>query len=215
MIIGIGGNKGSGKSTLADSLVKQHRYTVITFAGPLKEALTHMLNVPYEVFEVQDLKTREFEVRRLDQANIADFLEYLSDNYINIDYGLINALAKKFNGLEYRSYRQLMQLVGTELVRDNVSEQYWINCARLNTKRANSSNIVFSDARFPNERAYVKEINGTTVLIKRGDEVNDGHSSEKLIGGVDDYDVVVYNDDSVSRLIHEFSVWYSLVKGRG
>jgi hypothetical protein len=39
MIIGLAGYAGSGKSTVADYLVKKHGFTLLKFAGPLKQMM--------------------------------------------------------------------------------------------------------------------------------------------------------------------------------
>lgn len=206
MIIGLAGEKRSGKSTLANMLKRKYRFKVMAFAEPLKVALSETFNIPLDDFET-DVKEEKFEPKMITEADLANFLDYISDNYLQIDAGLASGVSHQFKGIQYSSIRELMQIMGTEVVRDNVSESYWIDYA-LKRVKSSQTDIVFSDARFPNERALIKQLHGYTVKIKRPIQSTETHRSETLMGDDNEYDMVILNDDSKSRLEFEFDIWY-------
>ena len=53
------------------------------------------------------------------------------------------------------SPRELLQYVGTELVRDNVDEQFWIKHMSWRIAASHSSTIIIPDVRFQNEVNWV------------------------------------------------------------
>lgn len=59
MIIGISGKKGSGKNTVADIIkykIKKKHIRLVSFAEPIKEILSLLLNVPLETLEDRNFK---------------------------------------------------------------------------------------------------------------------------------------------------------------
>lgn len=57
MIIGLCGAAGAGKNTVADILVRDHGYTVVSFAEPLYAAVSAITGLPVEY--LQDRKNKE------------------------------------------------------------------------------------------------------------------------------------------------------------
>lgn len=55
-LIGISGVAGSGKDTVADYLFRQHGFSKIAFADPLKQALVKVLGVNPKYFHESELK---------------------------------------------------------------------------------------------------------------------------------------------------------------
>jgi len=208
MFIGLSGSKGSGKSTLAEFFRKKYRFKVISFAHPLKVALAAATDQEYDDFDNQSKKDLLHETKTLSLGQIEHFLTHLSDLYIRIPKKTISDVSRLYDGLEYQSNRQLMQLVGTELVRENITQSYWIECVNKEVQNSQTNDIIFSDARFPDERAYVKSIKGLNILIMRGNEKDSTHKSELSLGKPEDYDVTITNDSTVRVLEEQFDLWY-------
>jgi predicted ATPase len=212
MFIGLSGAKGSGKSTLAEFFKRKYGFKVISFAHPLKIALALVTQLEYDDFDAQSKKELVHETKTLSYAQIEQMLTYLSDFHVRIPRKTINEIARLYDGLEYQSNRQLMQLVGTDLVRENVSQTYWIECANKEVQASQTNEIIFSDARFPDERAYVKSIKGLNVLIIREMKNHSSHKSELSLGKPEDYDVVITNDSTTRVLEEQFDLWYRIRK---
>ncbi|AYV83556.1 MAG: deoxynucleoside monophosphate kinase [Hyperionvirus sp.] len=90
--------------------------------------------------------------------------------------------------------RKILQFVGTELFRENMSklhlsfrDEFWLLCAKkkINDLLSKDPNVrvVVSDVRFPNECAMIAKLGGVVVRVTRPsiNITTDLHSSEKCI----------------------------------
>lgn len=79
------------------------------------------------------------------------------------------------------SPRKVLQLVGTELFRNQYDQMFWIKVAKRHIPP--NKNIIFSDVRFKNEFDFIKENKGIVIFIKRDivQYKKDNHDSEKYI----------------------------------
>ena len=189
-IIAVSGLKNAGKSTVASMLQflfntpkifhsyfwykhqnlvpKKKIYKTVAFADPIKEMLCHLLNMDRWEFESRNIKENCF-------VNFSNFCkvytngigpqfipEYLPDSKFS-------KLAKEWNPdlskEYYLSIRQVMQLFGTEIMRNIIDDKIWINCV-LN--RSNKNNLIISDLRFITEYEEIKKRNGFIIYIDRG-----------------------------------------------
>lgn len=111
-------------------------------------------------------------------------------------YELDRILTTKFRAVEregfssdcYRvSIRYLLQLMGTEIIRNNVHENFW---AEVKTDFPEDSIVVIPDCRFVNEVDYITNKGGQICLVKNIDlkrtDLN-MHVSEKFVDEVEDY----------------------------
>jgi len=82
-----------------------------------------------------------------------------------------------------KSPRELMQLMGTEFVREMVNKDFWIWRMRDVILRISTEiDVVIDDCRFENETALVREMGGQVIHLDREyDAVTDknNHASEK------------------------------------
>lgn len=68
--------------------------------------------------------------------------------------------------------RMLMQKIGTEVFREQVDSDYWINKFKLDSDFDQYSNkftkdVVIDDLRFKNEARFIKDCGGTLIRIER------------------------------------------------
>lgn len=105
----------------------------------------------------------------------------LSDIQINGDDPVREAVIPEWG----RSPREILQVVGTELFRDNFDPDFWVKLGsrQIEHHLRNGHNVVVSDCRFPNEiKCIKKEFDGTTVRIVRdGQTREDVHASETAL----------------------------------
>ena len=107
------------------------------------------------------------------------------------------------------SVRQLMQYLGTEVLRHFVGDKIWIN-STLN--EANSKNIVVSDLRFKIELEEIKARKGKIIYIKRDSAIPGSHASEREVLELLDenkFDVIVDNNGTLEDLFNNLKkiVW--------
>lgn len=171
IILGLTGMAGSGKDTVADILVRDHGYTRLAFADPLR-AMALSLN---------PIVSCHTAIHRL-----SDAVE---------TYGW--DVAKR----EYPEVRGILQRVGTDMVRNHISDTFWVDKAMdIIATSYEATKWVITDCRFPNEAAAVEKI-GWVVQVQRPglDPLPGAHVSE---AGVPDnlisFDLL--NDSTIEKL---------------
>lgn len=78
------------------------------------------------------------------------------------------------------THRELMQYFGTDIMR-KMKSSVWIDFAMKVVTDEQSEVAVFSDVRYPDEAAAIKEKGGIIVKLLRNHESEDSHSSEKEV----------------------------------
>lgn len=169
-IIGLTGLAGSGKDTVRNILEQDHGFSGMAFADPIR-AMLHRL------FNFCGVGSEYMEVRELKEQPIPGI------------------------GL---SYRELAQTLGTEWGREQHPD-FWIRIAQASlrddsTRSFGPLRIVFSDVRFPNEVAMIRELGGEIWRIDRpGLEPVRDHESESNVSGIK-ADRVLVNNSSIDSL---------------
>ena len=104
------------------------------------------------------------------------------------------------NGLPI-TYRQMLQWIGTEAMRDNVHENVWVNSLFADYHLA--SKWLVTDMRFPNELKSIQDRGGLTIRVVRDSIISiSTHPSET---GLDEYkfDHVILNNGSLEDLTYK------------
>lgn len=159
MLYAFSGLKGCGKNTAANVLVKEFGFIEAAFADKLREAALALNPLMWTSF---DLFGEEMGV-------------YLQD--IISDWGW------DYSKRRYPGVRRILQRLGTEMGRNVFGENFWVN-QLANTQddwASRLSRYVISDARFPNEGAWIHEQQGTLIWIDRDELESDGHASESTV----------------------------------
>lgn len=169
-IIGFVGPKGAGKDEAARILkdAKKARGK-FSFAGPLKKICSDVFSVPERLMHDPVLKEKEFDtpitltsrvLRNLKRELPAWLSQTTEDGYNRYD-----AMTATINGVEHRvckSPRELLQIVGTEFIREKVYKNWHLEAAfgeRVMSDPNIRQNAVYcvTDIRFPNELDYLQE----------------------------------------------------------
>ena len=160
-VVAFTGVAGSGKSTATRYLVERHGYTLVKFAGPLKDACRAM-----------GLSERHIE---------GDLKEEPCDILCG------------------KTPRYLMQVLGTELGRNLIGDDFWIRLwrARVEQVFADAGRVVCDDCRFPNEAQAIRRLGGDIFKIEGRGGIAGEHASER---GCGDQDLVIDNDGEVALL---------------
>lgn len=170
-IIGLSGYARSGKDTVADILVKDHGFTRVSFAEPMRDAL-------YALNPVVSIDNAEHRIRVQDVID-----EYGWDGYKE--------------SLDGKEIRELMQRLGTEVGREMFGESFWVMAAEgimLNLLNEGKK-VVFTDVRFLNESGMIHEYtDGQVWRVRRpGVFPANSHASEIAL---DDYEFDAYIDNN-------------------
>lgn len=165
IVVGLTGLKRSGKDTVADRLVEEHGFVKVAYADPLRD----MALALDPIVGVAELDRRWWRPRRHREA---------AGNYrlseAVTDLGWEEAK-------EYPEVRRTLQRLGTEVIRNHIGTDYWLNRMHGRLIRLGASRVVITDCRFPNEVDLVHGWGGTVLLVDRpGLPYNDPHDSEDV-----------------------------------
>lgn len=229
-IIAIGGFRNAGKDTSAMMLqflmnspkifhtyfmYKWYRwvfvtgkYTVTSFAHPLKRTLAALLDIDIRKFEDRIFKeTYYIYFPTLTITNKPDCTKVISEGKFS---RMINNQDLSFLKNSYITIRQLLQVFGTECMRNTFGDKIWI----LSTLK-NQNNLIISDLRFKAEWESVKELNGKVLLIQRNICKPGSHASEREIQELQDnnaFDLVIQNNGTLKDLFKSIKKLYVKLK---
>lgn len=74
--------------------------------------------------------------------------------------------------------RKMMQTVGTDMVRAQLGNDFWVRHMNARMRHKEKLKIVISDVRFPNEAEWVRQNGGVLVRVIDGTQHADCHPSE-------------------------------------
>lgn len=98
--------------------------------------------------------------------------------------------------------RRLLQTIGTDVVRNMIGENVWVDVMLADVKPilAAGGDVVVTGMRFRNEMAAVSAAGGLTVWVHRpGVGPVNGHNSDNAVSP-DDFDLHLHNDGTLDDL---------------
>lgn len=178
-IISISGRKGCGKSEIS-KIFQKRGFVKLSFADSLKQLICEILNIDIETLN------KEKELERLILLN-QENLQYIS-NKTFID---INEVNKIFNGVKFTKIRQLLQFIGTDLIRKYNSS--W-HIEQTKAKILDGVNYIFDDQRFPNEKEMLDSLGAISFYIIRPANWDiSNHESEVSLKWIDFENIFINN----------------------
>lgn len=213
IIVGLSGKKGVGKDTLASILTKNHHFTRFALGDYVKDIIEEVLHVPRILLYSEELKDRELsepiEFKEYQFEHLLEKLEYCAE--FNEEDELQN-IKRLFLTTKFITPRQIMQFVATDIVRDYIGYDTWIDMLRRDLEKTTHTKIVVTDCRMANERKLIKDLGGKLGLVVRDNSINkdDTHFSENDLGEVDEYDYIFSNNSEMSSFISEIDLWATL-----
>lgn len=142
MIITVSGWIGSGKDTVAGYLQTKYGFQTASFAASLKDAISNIFGWDRELLEGRTVESRRWR------------------ECVDVWW------AERLN-IPHLTPRWILQHWGTEVCRQGFHDDIWI--ASLENKlRKKDTDVVISDARFPNELTVVKHLGGKSLRVVRG-----------------------------------------------
>lgn len=144
VLIGLVGFIGAGKGTVGDILRRHFDFQSESFAAPLKDACASIFGWPRDLLEGDSPQSREFRE--------------------TVDLFWSQKLAKS-----QFTPRQALQQLGTDVMREHFDSDIWVNSLEYRIRREHQGkNILLTDARFANELAMIRRVNGVIIRVKRG-----------------------------------------------
>lgn len=178
MIFGIHGKKQTGKDTIAKYLVENYGFKRYAFADELKRHV-YILN-PIVV---------------------------LDDGYTHIRYRtLVDSVGLDEAKETCKEVRRLLQIYGTEVVRDCVEQNFWVNFVFSKIEENKNQSAVISDLRFPNELDKAIKSKAVTIKVKSNRiKYNDKHASEQDLPDYH-FDHIIQNDGTLEELYEKVNL---------
>lgn len=213
MIITLSGTKRSGKSTAAKILTSRYNFTEIALADPLRYICSRVFEIPVDVFLSDELKEQPFSHPITLNSEYLGHIEAIVEN--EWGYRIDEAAHVRFLQHECQAFtnpRQILQYVGTELIRGEIDDNIFLELADRKIKKI-EGNVVVSDVRFELEQNWAKSKGALMVLIKRPslELPKDNHVSENQLNNETNFNTIIVNDDSLSRFQIELDSYFSYV----
>lgn len=104
----------------------------------------------------------------------------------------------------FMTYRELLQKVGTDAIRDNVHENAWVNA--LMQKYDSRHKWIIADCRFENEAEAIKKEGGVVIRVERQNEQTNSHISETALDGWQ-FDAYILNTHTIEYLIDRIATF--------
>lgn len=209
-IIAFAGRKGVGKNTAAEC-VRVHlgnEVKEVAFADSLKELCSDVFGIPASVLRgpsslrdshvLGDLwgeAAKTTAVRKIEHFLAS--LGYPHHDYYQNILDAVRQITPQWTA------RQVLQFIGTDLLRDKVDKDIWVNAGLKRAQHlltTSASLVVITDVRFPNELLALNAAGATTALIVGYDDppLNE-HESEKSLDRCPEwwFDRVIVNDGSL------------------
>lgn len=140
-IVAFCGFAAAGKTTAANVLVNEFGYEKISFADPLKDAVSAVFG--WDRGRLSGLKKEDRAWREESDAFWSE------------------ALGKPVTP------RWALQFVGTELFRNNLSHDVWAIALEARLHNRPDAKFVIDDCRFQNEQFTIKQCGGTLIWVDR------------------------------------------------
>lgn len=141
-IIGISGFIGSGKSAMGEHLVQEHGFTRVSFADALKDATAAIFGWPRKRLNGLTPEDRAWREQ--------------PDTYWTERFG------------RTVTPRWALQYVGTDVCRNHLHENIWVNrLGKTLATAASDAKFVLDDVRFPNEINALRDAGAKMVVIYR------------------------------------------------
>ena len=231
-LIAISGKKTVGKNTIAKIInqLTNNKYEEKCFADKLKDIICLLIGCTREQLENESFKSKElgeewwYWYMKLDGGYSPIILDYLTTTKKEL---------KNYEGLELikPTPRFLLQFIGTNLFRDQLHPEIWVNAlmseyklyketkpfVNLTLKDEEYPSWCITDMRFPNEMEAVKKRGGITIRVNRPCDICGGSGYHKMSCPVSksgehlsetsldksEFDYVIDNSGSIEELMEK------------
>ena len=210
MLIGISGKMGSGKNlvcTIIQGLTAAKKHNIENpsfewikkyyinsiweqkaFASKLKQTASLLTGIPVEKFEDQEFKNTPIGEDWL----VHWYIDRVGQKHLTLSAEEAIMADGRDSGQDLLTPRLLLQIIGTECIRDKVHPNAWVNAlfadykyeihrSEVPTRAAGFidqhvyPNWIITDMRFPNEMEAVKSRGGITIRVNRPKNDLDNH----------------------------------------
>lgn len=157
LLIALHGEQGAGKDATAEILVRKHGFTRFAFADRLKQ-MCEALN-PVVTYEVDPRLVAEMTRYTASQCD-----EWPTLRVVRLK-DVVDRVGWDQAKRDYPEVRRTQQYLATEVVRDYVSENFWVDEVERGLRGCQRA--VITDLRFPSEYDMVQRLGGVVWWVLR------------------------------------------------
>lgn len=174
-LIGLGGYAFSGKDTVADLLVRNHGWAKLYMSQALEQALLALNPIIYHT------------PAQNGRGGFVEPAHYTRYQELHAEVGYDDS--KKLPEV-----RALLQRLGTEVGRNIIGPNVWVDIVFGEARRlvASGINVAVTGIRFRNELEAVHASGGDAIWVDRGLAPVNAHTSDNTLGSVD-FDAALLN----------------------
>jgi hypothetical protein len=219
MIIGINGKIGSGKDTVG-KIIQYLTYPVnVDIQTYLEKEVNGQFEIKPNVHTVPNFEIKKFAGKLKLIGSILSGI--VADQFEDQEF------KKLYMGVDWdMTYREFLQKLGTEAMRDGLHVNVWVNALfadykciggkmipvpkedEYNPKYREYPNWIITDMRFPNEMEAVEQRKGITIRVHR--DLHNGnahispipHASETALDDAK-FDYEIINDGTLEDLVEK------------
>lgn len=183
-LYGLGGKLRAGKDAVGDYLEANHAFTKLGMSDALNEALLALNPI---------IPTGKYWE--------SGYEHYMTYQDYHAAHGYVEAKKNP-------EVRRLLQALGTEVGRNMIDPDVWVNIAeaKIQALRSQGIPVVITAVRFPNEIEMIRRLGGTTVWIHRAEQARTDageaitqHASETSVDAYD-FEYVISNNGTLDDL---------------
>ncbi len=220
-IIGLVAKAQSGKDTVAQMIIDEANngrtsnrpahWEIKKFAGKLKQIVALLTGC-----KVEDLEKEEFKNSELPEAwtkyELLNWGKPTGTIYShNPDSPESNSQHQYTVERRPWTYRRLLQVLGTEGLRDLIHQNVHVN-ALMADYHPNESSWIVTDVRFPNEADAIRNAGGVLVKVERPGLSTGTHPSETALDDYKNWDYVIDNRYDLPYLRRQVNDIYGDIK---
>ena len=200
-LIGFAGRKRSGKTSLSKIMEKHYNAVTITAANYLKQLCAELLSVTLD----------ELNVRKDDGTTFSRYSNEEWSKIISNATGIgVNDINETIGGVEFTTVRQLLQVIGTDLIRKYKPSWHVDKMREDIIKQLDDGRIVtVDDIRFENEVKTIKSLGGECFFIIRPCNLYiSNHISEQSLSWLmfDKRNIII--NDGIFDILESNFIWH-------
>ena len=173
-------------------------YQIKKFAYKLKQIISILTGIP-----ILDLEKAEVKNSKVGEE-WAYLLWFNGKKFLRVNPNKWNDFEP--HRLKNYTFREMLQYLGTELFREQLHEDVWVNAMFSDFKSNDSLNNkwIITDVRFPNEAEAIRKRNGLLIRVENPNYVPtpNEHSSETSLDDYENFSATIVNnkDDGLEKL---------------
>ena len=192
------------------AIYQAQNWKIVKFADKLKDIVCLLIGCTRQQLECREFKEKElgeewgvWKVVKNDGTQFGGIHENKKDAEFTLSICSWSNCQVVF---EKMTPRKMLQQVGTNLFRNQLHPNTWVNASFANYL---NNAWIFTDVRFPNELEAIKKRKGVTIRINRGLVERTGkmiqepeHISETALDDAK-FDYVIENNGTIEELIEQ------------